>query len=304
MSNNKTTQYLNRLVKQQTRKATRKATLLLQTPKKSPPCLICGNPVCRKHASQAFRKEGINLCGQCETLFGLDFVVDIMSAPSAKTRQQNTDRLMDVYDRALLLLKYSAQYIDEVANALEESTRTSNRVGLGSSSAGIVSGVLGIVSAATLFTPAGPPLLIASLLFGGSATAVQTGTEVRMHLSQPNQLADRILALHGICHSILKVVGALRDAVLRDHLRTDLYKDAPQKVMDYNSHAQTRTPARPTAATAANQSRHGRLHVGHARPRPRQCSWPPKRPAPKPPPPPSRPPAAAPAGSGGAVRPP
>jgi len=233
MSNNKTTRYLNRLVKQQTRKA----TLILQTPKKSPPCLICGNPVCRKHASQAFRKEGINLCGQCETLFGLDFVVDIMSSPSAKTRQQNTDRLMDVYDRALLLLKYSAQYIDEVAHALEESTRTSNRVGLGSSSAGIVSGVLGIVSAATLFTPAGPPLLIASLLFGGSATAVQTGTEVRLHLSQPNRLADKILALHGICHSILKVVGALRDAVLRDHLRTDLYKDdAPQKVMDYNSH--------------------------------------------------------------------
>jgi hypothetical protein len=66
---------------------------------------------------------------------------------------------------------------------------------LGSSSAGLISGVLGIAAAVTIITPAGPPLLIVSLLFGGSATAVSTGTEARNYYSEPNKLAGRIQAL-------------------------------------------------------------------------------------------------------------
>jgi hypothetical protein len=42
---------------------------------------------------------------------------------------------------------------------------------------GVLSGVLGVATAATILTPVGPPLLIASFLFGGSATAVQMSTE-------------------------------------------------------------------------------------------------------------------------------
>jgi len=190
-------------------------------PKKSPPCLICGHPVCRQHQSKAFRQQAsITLCQHCEGLFELDFVVDILSAPTSKERRQNCDRLLDIYDRALLLLQYSSQFIPDICASLEQGTKTQNRVGLGSSGAGILSGVLGIVSAVTILTPAGPPLLIASLLFGGSATAVQTGTEVRLHLSEPNQLANKLLAMHSICWNILKVIDCFRDTVLRDHLQT------------------------------------------------------------------------------------
>jgi hypothetical protein len=96
---------------------------------------------------------------------------------------------------------------------------------LGSSSAGLISGVLGIAAAVTIITPAGPPLLIASLLFGGSATAVSTGTEARNYYSEPNKLAGRIQALHGMVHAILRVTGTLRDAMLRDHIRTDDYEN-------------------------------------------------------------------------------
>ena len=61
-----------------------------------------------------------------------------------------------VYDRALLVLIYSIQFIDEVAVALEENVARHNKVGLGSSATGVVSGGLWVAAAATIFTPVGP----------------------------------------------------------------------------------------------------------------------------------------------------
>lgn len=164
------------------------------------------------------------MCLSCEALFGMDYVVDILTSPDACQRRTHMDRMIDLYDRAVLLLRYSVQYIDDICASLQTAAVHQNRVGLGSSSAGIVSGVLGIVSCATIFTPVGPPLLIASLFFGGSATVAQTGAEVRnAYFFEPTKLADRVIALHGICRNILRVTGTLRDAILLDHLRTDLY---------------------------------------------------------------------------------
>ena len=81
-----------------------------------------------------------------------------------------------------------------------------------------MSGVLGIAAAASILTPAGPPLLIASLVFGGGATSVQMGNEAMNYFSEPNKLADRIIALHGMTLSILRVTSTLRDAMMRDHI--------------------------------------------------------------------------------------
>jgi hypothetical protein len=150
-----------------------------------------------------------------------------------QNRKQHIDHLVNVYDRILLLLRYSDQYIPQVSRQLEKSTVVQNKVGIGSSSAGIVSGVLGMAAAATILTPAGPPLLIASLLFGGTATTIQTGTEVKNYFSDSNQLADRVLALHGMLKSILKVTSTLRDALLRDYLRTDGVDDSLLKQHDH-----------------------------------------------------------------------
>ena len=183
-------------------------------------CWSCGSPVCSTHSSSQFRKEHIVVCTSCEKLFTLDFVVECMTA-SDDVRRRGMYHMVDIYDRILLLLTYSSQFMKEVAASLQESTVVQNKVGIGSSSAGIVSGVLGVAAAATILTPAGPPLLIASLFFGGSATAVQTGTEVRNYYSEANRLADRVLTLHGMLQNILKVTSTLRDALLRDHLRTD-----------------------------------------------------------------------------------
>jgi hypothetical protein len=195
-------------------------------------CLSCGSPVCSNHASQQFRKESIPVCQSCEKIFTLDFVVECMIATD-QNRKQHIDHLVNVYDRILLLLRYSDQYIPQVSRQLEKSTVVQNKVGIGSSSAGIVSGVLGMAAAATILTPAGPPLLIASLLFGGTATTIQTGTEVKNYFSDSNQLADRVLALHGMLKSILKVTSTLRDALLRDYLRTDGVDDSLLKQHDH-----------------------------------------------------------------------
>lgn len=127
----------------------------------------------------------------------------------------------------MLLLKYSKHFVKHIAASLEDQKGKQDKIGLASSSVGVLSGVLGIAAAASILTPAGPPLLIASLFFGGGATTVQTGTEAINYFSEPRKLADRIIALHGMALSILRVTSTLRDAMLRDHIRTDVYEAEP-----------------------------------------------------------------------------
>lgn len=59
----------------------------------------------------------------------------------------------------------------------------------------------------------GPPLLVASLMLGGGATTVQTGSEVVNYFSEPNKFADKIIALVGMLHSLLRVKENLREAL-------------------------------------------------------------------------------------------
>lgn len=187
------------------------------------PCLICAHRCCARHCSASFRKEGITLCSDCEQFFELDFIVECVSNTDSSIRRKSVDHMIDLYDRCLLLLNYSSQFVDGITESLEKRAQRTDKIGLGSSGAGVVSGALGVAAAATILSPAGPPLLIASLVFGGSATAVQTGAEARGYFSEPRRLADRIIALHGMAHSVLRVAGTLRDACCMDHIRTEAY---------------------------------------------------------------------------------
>lgn len=196
------------------------------------PCLICGSPACKMHSCSNFRKEGITLCLECSQLFKLDFVIDCLTS-SIENRSAKIDRMVETYDRTLLLLRYSSQFIDDLAKTLEQKMVQQNKVQVGSSASGIVSGTLGVASAVMIFTPVGPPLLIASLLFGASATAVQSGSKAMNYHSDSNKLADRILALYGMLNSILRLAGTLRDAMLRDHSRADMYVDKHLHKLEY-----------------------------------------------------------------------
>lgn len=188
------------------------------------PCLICASPTCPSCSSPNFRKEGITVCLECERLFELDFIVDCVTSSDPADRAKHIEHMLDCYDRCMLLLRYSTQFSDQIAASLEDQTKKQDIIGLASSSVGVLSGVLGIAAAASILTPAGPPLLIASLFFGGGATTVQSGTEALNYLSEPRKLADRIIALHGMSLSILRVTSTLRDAMMRDHIRTDVYE--------------------------------------------------------------------------------
>jgi len=158
------------------------------------------------------------VCTDCIAVFERDL------ESNSSSDANHVERMIDLYDRALLLLNYSSQFIDEIADRLEDSTERHNKVGVGSSSVGLVSGALGVVAACVVFTPAGPPLLIAALVFGGSATAVQTGSDAMKYFSEPNRIADRIIALHGMLESVLNTTTHFRDATLLPFLNNALVK--------------------------------------------------------------------------------
>lgn len=59
-----------------------------------------------------------------------------------------------------------------------------------------------MAAAATIFTPVGPPLLLASILFGSGAAAADAASEAVNYHCEPNKMADRILTLHSIINCI------------------------------------------------------------------------------------------------------
>ncbi len=201
--------------------------------KPPPPCLTCGHPVCKKHQSSTFSTSSIRICQPCAQLFELDFLVDVITTTASNTAECRTkvNQMVDCYDRAKLLLLFTSQYTDQVAEALEHSTIRSNKIGVGSSATGMVSGMAGVVGCgALLFPPAaavGIPLLISSLVFGGAATAAQTGDAAVQYFSEPNKLADKMVTLHGMMLSLLRISEVLSYGLLKDH--DDLEGDADDK---------------------------------------------------------------------------
>lgn len=187
-------------------------------------CLTCGHPTCNKHISKSFSTHHIQICQQCAYLFELDFLVDVIAQASAESNgmelcQQKVNTMIDCYDRAKLLLSYISQYTPNIIEGLQSRTAKSNKIGVGANASGIVSGITGIVGAGALLCPpvaaAGVPILIASLVFGGGATAAHTGDYAAVkYWSEPNIMADKMVVLHGMCLSLLRVVEILSYGLL------------------------------------------------------------------------------------------
>jgi len=199
------------------------------------PCLTCGHPTCSSHSSPTFSTKQIPICQPCAYLFELDFLVDVITTATASasavddnqqtlaiqtTCRQKVNDMIDCYDRAKLLLAYTAQYTDQIAQSLETRTARSNKIGAGSSATGLVSGITGVVGCSALLFPpvaaVGVPLLIASLVFGGTATAAQTGEAAVQYFSEPDRLADKMVALHGMALSLLRITEVLNYGLLKE----------------------------------------------------------------------------------------
>ena len=223
-----------------TQRAPRK-TFLLQKP--PPPCLTCGHPVCKKHQSSTFSTSSIRICEPCAQLFELDFLVDVITTTASNTAEcrKKVNQMVDCYDRAKLLLFFTSQYTDQIAEALEHSTVRSNKIGVGSSATGMVSGMAGVVGCGALLFPpvaaVGIPLLISSLVFGGAATAAQTGDAAVQYFSEPNKLADKMVTLHGMMLSLLRISEVLSYGLLKDHDDLDGDSDDRRKALADEIHA-------------------------------------------------------------------
>ena len=182
---------------------------------KAVPCLTCGTPVCPRHRSADFKREQITVCTECSRFLGFDFLVDAVDLPEIE-RRQLMNSMLDVYDRSVLVLRYSAQFMGDISDSLQSNTRRNTKVGVGSSASGLVSGVTGVVAACTILTPIGPPLLIASVLFGGAgATASSASGAVNYHC-QSNKMANTIFVLHGMVRSILRLVPSAEKIIYGD----------------------------------------------------------------------------------------
>jgi hypothetical protein len=190
------------------------------------PCLTCGHPTCPRHSSSAFSRKNIPMCQTCAYLFELDFIVDIIASAASSSDfvecRRRVNEMVDCYDRAKLLLSYMVVYAEDVALALEAQAARSNKIGAGSGATSIVSSIAGIVGCGVLlFVGHGVPLLIASLVVSGGATAAQTGDEMARYYSEPNRLAERMVALHGMATSLLRVKNVLSHVLLKGHHLSD-----------------------------------------------------------------------------------
>lgn len=196
---------------------------------KHKPCLMCGSPTCTKHVDPSFKKSKVTICTECSPLFSLDFVIQFVklgqehTVESAKKQRHHIKHMLDVYDRVLLMLEFTGSFIDEVATKLEQKIKKQDKVGVSANSAGVMSGVAGVAAAATFMTPAGPPLLIASLFFGAAAQTTSSTSKMVNYHSTPNKMAFKIISLYNLCKSILTVTTVLKDALLNDHINLEKY---------------------------------------------------------------------------------
>lgn len=198
--------------------------------KAASPCLTCGSPVCKLHHSSDFGKQNITICSECAHLFSVNYLVkNIMQEEDPVQKRDRLNSMLEVYDRALLVLMYSTQFIDEVVVALQGNTSRHNKIGLASSATGMVSGGLGVAAACTIFTPVGPPLLLASILFGGGATAATAGSEAVNYRGEPNKMSSKILTLHSIVSCIARLPSFMdMEEKEEEQLANTLKKDQDQ----------------------------------------------------------------------------
>jgi hypothetical protein len=188
------------------------------------PCFTCGCPCCPTHQSKK-ALDCIVMCVDCEHLFTVQYVMDVLTAPASQ-RSTLVAQLLAVYDRNWLKFQLLSKKKDQVVESLQEAQVQRNHIHVGKSSVGIISGALGVAAAATsVAVPVvGTPLLVASLILGGGAAAVQTTTSIHHHmLFRPQQQAMQLMYTHAVLKSILRVVETLRGALVRDRLEPGLH---------------------------------------------------------------------------------
>lgn len=193
------------------------------TPALPPACRVCANPTCRQHQSVDFYKQKIVLCHSCETLFRVNFNKLVPKQHEQDEEQQALQLVQDkiaqmvqTYDRIVVLLSHATPFIPDLVQRLQATEMRNNRVGVGTAGAGILSGALGLAGTAAIFTPAGVPLLLASLALSGSSVAV-TASNSAINLfyeNNPQAVADQIIVMYSMISCVVEAANSLRSVAL------------------------------------------------------------------------------------------
>lgn len=170
-------------------------------------CIACGAPACQSHSVKEFRRESVAICSECDGLF--HWRIDPEDAMLVK----KVNSALQIYKRSYLLLESLAPGVQELVKKLNESSAYDATVDIGSSSVSFIAGAMGLVGAATILTPAGAPLLLASTVLGTSAATTRVSYSIgrRFRGEKPKTLANNIIASFGILRSLLTTLSVLVD---------------------------------------------------------------------------------------------
>ena len=191
-------------------------------------CDVCGNPVCKYHILD---QDYFILC--CDCSHDLQHVESTLTMNHPDV-EKNLFRLLTFYTRLSVQLCREMPTIDKLSEQIDETERRHGAISIGNSTIGFVGASLSLAgTAAALFTPAGPAILLAGVATSASSASLQIThsgwRKVSKMEAQANRRADCILGWHGLCIGILACLEQLRQELLTKH-RLLLQQSQQQRV--------------------------------------------------------------------------
>lgn len=181
-------------------------------------CDVCGNPVCKYHDRQQQKGGGdhFHMCVDCA--YDLNQVEHQLN-PYHPNVLQSLERLLLLYTRMCLQLSFWLPYVPELCNQMFQKQRKNAKISLANTSLGFVGAALGVASAVTMLTPAGPAILIAAMATSatsGTLQATHQGYDKYFSSKVTQEIADRLIAWQGLCGGILQSLEQLRRDLLAE----------------------------------------------------------------------------------------
>ncbi|CAJ1969762.1 unnamed protein product [Cylindrotheca closterium] len=181
-------------------------------------CDVCGNPVCKFHDRQQQKGGGdhFHMCVDCS--YDLNQVEHQLN-PYHPNVLQSLERLLLLYTRMCLQLSFWMPYVPELCSQIFQKQRKNAKISLANTSLGFVGAALGVASAATMLTPAGPAILIAAMATSatsGTLQATHQGYDKYFSSKVTHEISDRLIAWQGLCCGILQSLEQLRRDLLAE----------------------------------------------------------------------------------------
>jgi hypothetical protein len=195
-------------------------------------CDVCGNPVCDHHKID---QDFFCMCVECS--HDLRQVQSQLNVHHPELRQ-NLDRLVHYYTRMSIQLSFLIPSLADVSSQLTQKERRHGAIAIGNSSLGFVGAALSLAGAAAMLTPAGPVILLAGIATSATSGTLQVthqGYKQFLSCKQANQMADRVIAWHGLCLGILGCLEQLRQELLQERANRRSLKASYPSKKSFNS---------------------------------------------------------------------